>query len=333
MVSLLGTALSLAGALKGNKADKKKNKRADEELALQKRLADSQIDISKYIQDISRQLMERGSGTTDVYGGGTVYDPVTKTWKTTLGDTPKRLQSAADEEELSRLTQDQALRRQGLVDLERQRGRASGAADAALNDLMAFKGGVGKVDPATIASQLRASRLGAINAGFDDAERAATTLQTRTGSSAVADALRRIAVDRVRAQAQIGTPDVEGLEIAEGINRGRTSDLANIYSLFQKPATQVYDASFAPAPYAETAAARLADAQKLDLGRFETAMGGSGTAAAGVGSAAAGLRGAYTASEAGRVHAPTAKMLGAFANVADELGEKIVRMFAGGGGF
>lgn len=324
---LIGVGASLLGTVLGNKADKAKNKRAAEELALQKLLANNQIDISKYIQQISKDVLAKGSNFEDPYGGKTYYDEATKTWKSTLGEVPRALQEASDAEELARLTTDQGIRRDALLSGEQGRSRAASQADAAIDDLSNFKRGIGRVDPADIGSRLRADRMGAINAGFDDAERAAGTLQTRTGSSAVGDALKRIALDRVRAQASIGSPEVEGLELAEGINQGRQGTLANLYSMFSDRGSRMPDVNFTPTPYAGIADAKTADAAKFDLGKFETAMGGSGTAAAGIGSAAAGLRAGYASSEANRVHAPTAKMIGAFGNVADDLANNIMKIF------
>lgn len=329
-MSLLGAGLSILGAGAGLLSDKKKNKRAKEELALQKQLADQQIDISKYIQSLSQQLMARGDNIVDPYGGTTKYNPATGAWESVLGPEQKALQGASDKEELTRLVADQAMRRQGLIDVERQRGRASGAADAALDDVMNAKRGIGLVDPNALGSQLRLDRTTAVNAGFDDAERAARTLQTRTGSSAVGDALRRIAVDRVRAQAQIGSPEVEGLQIAEGINTGRQGDMRDLYDMFSSKAGNVYDTSFTPAPYAAMANAQASDALKTNLAKYEIGMGGSGTAAAGIGSAAAGIRNAYATSEASRIHAPMAKFIGALGGVADSKdGAALLKLFGG----
>jgi hypothetical protein len=314
-MSLIG---SVIGGVMGLKADRAKNKRAKEELALQKQLAGQQIDLSKYIQGLSQQLMSQGSGMVDPYGGSTTYDPVSKRWISTMGVVPASLQAAADTEEAQRLTVDQAMRRRALQDLETRRSAASGEAGTSLDAMARFRQGIGAVDPAAISSQIRLDRQGAINAGYDDAERAATKLQLRTGSSAVGDALGSLARDRVRAQASIGSPEIEGLQLAEGINQGRSQNLAGLYNMFSGQADKMYDAPFSPAPYAELAASRGQDAQKLDLSRYEVGMGGSGTAAAGIGSAAAGIRQGYQLSEANRIHAPGAKFVGALDKSLDE---------------
>lgn len=100
--------------------------------------------------------------------------------------------------------------------------------------------------------------------------------------------------------------------------------------MFNANANNVYDASFTPAPYAEIAAARGQDAQKLDLSRYEVGMGGSGTAAAGIGSAAAGLRQGYQLSEANRIHSPTGALLRGIGANADSLAASLAKLFPGG---
>lgn len=329
-MGILGDVFSIGASILGNRSDKAKNKRAAEELKLQKDLANQQIDLSKYIQGLSTQLMGQGSGLADPYGGTTTYNPITKRWETTMGEIPRALQGASDAEEAQRLTVDQAMRRRALQEMEGRRAAAGGEATTAMGDIARFKQGIGRIDPAQLAATMRLDRQGAVNAGYDDAERAATKLQLRTGSSAVGDALSALARDRVRAQAEIGNPEVEALQIAEGINTGRSGNLAGLYDLFSSNANNVYDASFTPAPYAEIAAARGQDAQKLDLSRYEVGMGGSGTAAAGIGSAAAGLRQGYQLSEANRIHAPNAAMLRGIGANADSFAKKIASLFPGG---
>jgi hypothetical protein len=323
-MSLIGGLIS--GGL-GLIADKKKNKRAKEQFALDKKLADQQIDISKYIQDLSKQLMARGSNMEDPYGGTSGYDAATGTYKTTLGGAQKGLQETSDAEEAARLTLDQAIRRGGLADFEKIRGGAVNQASSMLDQLTNFDRGIGQVDAGGLASRMRLDRQGAVNAGYDDAARAAQTLQTRTGSSAVGDALNKLAVDRVRAQAQIGDPEVEALQLAEGINQGRKTNLLEGYGQMADRGQSFYDAAFNPAPYAGIADAKNADMMKFDLSKFDIAQGGSGTAAAGIGNAAAGLRQGYNISEANRIHAPTAK----FVSGADKaLSDSLMQLIKGG---
>lgn len=315
----VGAALGLGAGIAGFFSDKAKNKRAKEELALQKQLADQQIDISKYIQQLSKDLMAKGTAQVDPYGGRTGYDTATGTYYSTLGEGQQALQRASDAEEAQRLGVDQVLRRRAMQDAEGLRADASSAGRTALGDLQRFKQGVGRVDPERLASIMRLDRQGAVNAGYDDAERAASTLQLRTGSSAIGDALNRIATDRVRAQAQIGNPEVEALTTAEGLNRGRLGDLSGLYDMFSNKGSQYNDVAFTPSPYAAIADSKVADNMKFDLSKYDVAQGGSGTAAAGIGSAAAGIRQGYQLSEANRIHAPLSKFLTGLSNNTDSL--------------
>lgn len=320
-MGLLGSLGDIFGGIAGLKSDKKKNKRASEELALERSLANQQIDISKYIQDLSKQVVSRGSGITDPYSGQTSgYDPVTGTYKGALSEGQRAVQGASDQEELARNTVDQEMRRRALQDAEKNRQLASGQVGPALTDLNLFKQGVGAVNPEQIASSLRLSRTGAVNAGYDDAARSASMLGARTGSSAVADALAGLGARRAQTIAQTaGTPDVEGLQTADEINKSRLGQKVGLYDLFNTNANKVYDSPFTPSTAGNDAYTKALQGQQLDLTRFSTAMGGSGTAAAGIGSAAATDRGAYGITEGNRVAAPTGKFIGALGNNLDSL--------------
>lgn len=315
---------SLLGAGLGFLGDRKQNKLVKKQLKEQKRLNDRQIDISRYIEEYARKAGGLNGDIEDAFGGFVRYNPVTKKYELNLNPQERAVQEASYGEELDRMTKDQDIRRRGLTDFERLRGRSSNEADIALQDMQAFKRGVGRVDPGAVGGQLRADRTRAINAGYDDAERAAQTLQLRTGSSAVGDALASLARDRVRAQAQIGSPELEGLEFAEGINTSRQDQLAGLYGMFGDEARGFYDAAFTPSTYGDAALARLQDRQKFDLSKLDLAMGGSGEAASTIGNAAAGLRQANLGYNQSRIHAPGAKLVGALGNLDwEELGKSL----------
>ncbi len=326
-MGLLGDAFSIVGALKGNSAAKKKNKLAEQEMATQRLLADQQIDISKYTQGLSKDLMAQGTNAVDPYGGTSGYDPITGTYRSTLGAVPARAQGASDAEEYARLTTDMAMRRNALQDAERSRQEASSQATQSIGDLDNYRRGIGAVDPASIASQLRLDRTAAVNAGYDDAARTAQTMQLRTGSSAIGDALTTIARNRVRDQSSIGSPEVEALGMAEQINSGRKQQLASMYDLFSNKGSQVYDSGYAPTTYAASADAKIADQQKLNLARYEVAQGGSSSAAAGIGNAANGLRQGFQTTEAGKVFNPTGQMLGGFGKLANSYGDELKKLY------
>lgn len=316
-MSLLG---SIVGGITGLISAKKNNKINAAQLADQKRLTDQQIDISNYIQGLSKELMARGSNQVDPYGGKTGYDPVTGTYKSSLGEVPQALQTGSDQEEFLRNMYDQQLRRKGLTDAEGIRSRAAGESGSALDTLNNFDRGIGAVDPTALAARMRLDRQGAVNAGYDDAERAATTLQTRTGSSAISDALVRIARDRVRAHAEVGDPEVEALGLAEQVNQGRRSSLVSNYGSLADRGQRFYDSTFAPAPYAGIADAKIGDQMKFDLAKYDTAQGGSSNAAAGIGSAAAGLRQAFAQKQANTVQNPWGTAIGGIDKAFDTAG-------------
>lgn len=300
-MSLLG---SLVGGFLGAKSDAKANKRAKEELKVQQKLADQQIDIAKYIKELGQQVVALNGQNTDYYGTSVYRDPVTGEYKFKLGNVPANIQGMSDDEEAARYGGDQAIRRSGLRDFESMRGQSVQDALADRDRLQAFRRGAGAIDPEQLGSQLRLDRTRAVNAGFDDAERAAGTLQLRTGSSAVGDALSDLARSRVRAQAEIGSPEVEALQMAEGINRGRERAILDSFNNNRGVGMNFYDAAFNPSNRAGDAYDRLADLMKFDLSKYDLAMGGEGTAAQTIGNAARERNAAYKTTEANRVRSP-----------------------------
>lgn len=329
-MSILG---DIVGLVSGYKADKKTNKLSKQQLAIDRDLANRQIDISKYIEQLAREVAGRGSDVSDSYGNKAYYDPTTKTYKTELGGVQKQLQDASDQEELRRQVADNAIRRQGLNQFEQSRQRSSGEAGTALSRLNAFRRGIGRVDPQQVASMLRADRTGAVNAGYDDAERAAQTLQLRTGSSSLTDALANIGRDRARSLATtMGSPELEGLQYSEGINKDREARLFDIYSGFNQEGKSFYDTAFAPSTAADKADARLADAMKFDLSKFDLAMGGSGSAASTIGRAQALGQQGFQNYMGNRVVNPTGKLIGGIDTMIDDNAAKILKAITGMGG-
>lgn len=330
-MSLLTLGASVIGAIKGNKADKAKNKRASQQMRDEKDYARQQIDLSRYIADYAKQAGNMNGEINDIYGGRTWFNPVTGKYETTLGAEQRGIQAQSDIEEADRYGLDQSIRRAGLTDFETMRDRSAGEATTALDDIRNFKRGVGTLDAGRVGSQLRADRTGAINAGYDDAERAAQTMQLRTGSSAVGDALTALARDRVRAQSAIGSPELEGIEFAEGVNQNRENNLMQRYGTFGNEGRQFYDAAFSPAGYNTEALGRLGDLQKFDLSKLDLAMGGYGQAAGTIGNAATGQRAGFAGTEANRIHAPGAKLWQGIGAVIGAEEAKIAKMFGMGG--
>lgn len=293
VAAAISAGSSLLGGILGMGADKKAQKLAKEQLKTDRGLARRQVEISKYIEQYAKQAAGMSGDTTDIYGSKTWLNPATGKYEIIMGDVPRGIQDASDIEEKQRFTVDQAIRARGLQDFENMRSRSVGDATQARERMQNFDRGIGKVDAGQMGSQLRADRTRAVNAGYDDAERAASKLQLRTGSSAVGDALANLARDRVRAQASIGSPEIEGMQLAEGINAQREQNNFGRYSMFGNEGRQFYDAAYQPSNREAELFARLGDQMKFDLSKLDLAMGGGASAASTIGNAAAGLRQGY----------------------------------------
>ena len=291
LLSLLpGIASTVAGFIDSGE----KNEQNKEALALQRESFEEQKKYSEYLKQISDGILAQQGGFTGADGGGVQFDTTTGEASATLSPVRRGIQDASNAEEQARLTIDQAIRRQGLQDAEGNRQEDNVDLDNVRARQRNFNSGIGQVDAGQIGSQLRLDRTASVNAGFDEASRNATVLGQRTGNAAIGDSLSRLARERANQIAQtIGSPDIEGLSIAENVNNDRRTNLLSEQNLFSGLANNFKDVGYTPAPYTDIANAGILDQQKLDLGRKEVAMGGNATAAANIGSAAAGLRGAY----------------------------------------
>jgi hypothetical protein len=306
-MSLLG---DLGGLVSGFISDKKTNKISKQQLKSDQALTAQQVEMAKFIEGLAKQIVSHGSNVSDTYGNQAYYDPEAGTYKTTLGGTQKTLQDASDSEELKRQVLDNAMRRGGLNDFERSRERSVGEANTALSSIDAFRRGVGRVDPNQVASQLRADRTGAVNAGYDDAARAAQTLQLRTGSGSLTDAIANLGRDRARTLATtMGDPELEGQQYADQANQGREKQLFDVYSMFNNEGKSFYDNPFNPSTAADKADARLADTMKFDLSKYDLAMGGEGSAGATIGRAQGLGQSAFQNYMGNRVVNPTGKLI------------------------
>jgi len=311
----------------GHKGDKKANKYAKKEYKAQQELTKKQGGISDYLQELAKQAVGTNSDIYDPSGGYTRYNPVTGRYEYALGGGQQDVQDASYQEELARNTLDQQIRRQGLTDFERMRQESSNRRDRSLLDIDAARRGIGRVDPRDVAGQLLTSRTGQINAGYDDAERAARTMQLRTGSSAVGDALSSLARDRVRTQASIGTPGLEGMEFAEGMNQGRDEQAYGIYGQYGDEARNWYDAQFTPSNYEQLGRENVNKQQEFDLAKLDLGMTGASNAGSVLANAQRGQTGAYDAFVKSRVKSPLQNLLTGYSNAEDAAAKK---MFAFG---
>ena len=288
--SILGGVSTIAGLIDSGK----KNKQNKEALALQRDSFEEQKKYSEYLKQISDQVLAQQAGFTGADGSSVNFDKTTGATSATLSPERQGIQDASNAEELARFVIDQQIRRQGLVDAEGNRQQDNVDLDSSRQRNRAFNQGIGKVDPNQIASQLNLDRTSAVNAGFDEAARNATVLGQRTGNAAMGDSLTRLARERANQIALTrGSPEIEAMQIAEGINTGRRNTGLAEQNMFSGLANDFKDVGYTPAPYADIANAGILDQQRLDLARKEVAMGGNASAAANIGSAASGLRSAY----------------------------------------
>lgn len=326
----LGLDLAAVGA--GYFADKKTNKLVKKEFKGQKELTKKQTDIGDYIQQLAKQAATTNSDIYDPSGGYTRFNPETGRYEYALGAEQKGIQGASYAEELARNTIDQQVRRTGMLDAERQRQIASNRADRALTDIDAARRGVGMVDPRAVAGQLQTDRMAQLNAGYDDAERAARTMQLRTGSSAVGDALTSLARDRVRAQASVGNPNLEALEFAEGINAGRTNQNYGIYNNMEQRGSNFYDAQFQPSAYEQLGRENLGKQMDFDMSKLDLGMSGGSQAGATFANAQKGQQNAFAQMMGNRIASPTGSALSGASNAFDAAAKKAMQMYTGGMG-
>lgn len=331
MGGIIGDILSIAASAKAKKEAKKKNADLAAQYGVQQGYASDSSAQDDYLAQLAQSLGSQGSGYTDAFGGGTAYDPVSGTWKSTLNPQEQAVQGASYQEELARNTADQARRRTGLIDAERMRQQASGESDTALRDLGNFKAGVGRVDPQSLASTMRLNRTGAVNAGYDDAARAASTIGLRSGVSA-GDALSTIARNRTKDIATtLGDPETEAMQLADQTNTTRQGNLGSLYNMFNGKANNVYDASFSPSTYDATATDNNLKAQTLDLNKYDTAGSLAGASATGYNATAAGLRAADTAKNGGTNYNINSQFLQGLGNSSNKISADLLKLFAAGG--
>lgn len=288
---MAGALFDIAGSIAGLLGNQAKNRDAKLQFAQQKDLANSQSGIAGLLQQIAIAQGNKGTGTSDEYGGGAQYDPATGTWKSTLGAPQKAVQDASYSEEAARMSGDQAIRRYGLGQADQLRQGAVGDAQSAQRSYNLFNQGVGAVDPDSIAASMRLSRTGAVNAGYDQAQKAAGTMSLRTGTAA-GDTFAGLARNRAQDLARsAGDPYTEALQLAEGINNSRGQQKLGAYNLFADRGSNFYDAQFNPSTYAQQGQDNAFKSAGLQLDNFNASTGAMGNAAATYGSAAAGLRG------------------------------------------
>lgn len=293
------TVVSIGSAIAGLFGGNNRNKLNERMYAEQQRLAQGQTGQADQINNFVQQLMSMQMGTNDGRGGSSRYNPITGQWETTLGSTEQALQGANDQEALARDTIDQFIRRQGMVDAERLRGRAGVEADTEMDAIGAMRRGVNQLDPNMVANMIATDRQGAVNAGYDEVQRGLNTVGLRTGNdgSAVAQALaRNRAADIARTR---GSPMLEAIGFTDGINQQRMDSAVGRYGGFAGMGGNFINNQFGMTDRFGTAQDRTAQQQGLDLQRRQLGIAGAGAGAQILNNAAAGLRGGDAARKEG----------------------------------
>ncbi len=270
-------ATTLYGAVAGNKANKKA-------LSQQEQQYQTQLQIQKEQQAIAREMMQLGIATQiDARGNVTAYDKATNTWKTVLAPTQQRIQNLSDREQIQQLNIDAPVNRaESLINaIARQReGSTANTALAQLQNQLARP-----TSGSAIASSLRRSREDAVNKGFDSVSSAALTQALRSGGSAGA-ITSSLAKARSQAIAStMGSPDIEGLQLAEDINANKLASLGNLYNALAARASGGGGATFNPVSIASNADAATAAAMQRQQNTATLAgqlFGSSGNAVRGI---------------------------------------------------
>ena len=307
----LGLASGISGLLGGNK----QNRQNEEMYTKQLELAKQQGASADQLSQMAQALMSQGSALGDGRGGGVAYNPTTGRWEPTLNQTEQTLQGANDAEALARDTIDQNIRRQGLVDSERLRGRASVETDAELAAIGEQRRGIGMLDPSMIADMIAGERAGAVNAGYDDVQEGLNRMSVRTGGdgSAVAAALARNRSNDIMQTR--GNPMLDALGFTESFNSGRRNETMDRFNTFNNSARSINDAGFGMTDRFGTAQDRATQQQAFDLQKTGTAGNLAAGSAGIIGNSARNLMTAGQARQANRVD-PLGQFLSGASNLA-----------------
>jgi hypothetical protein len=234
---------------------------------------------------LAREAQRQGTASKiDAQGNVVFYDPSTNAWRTQLSATGQRMQDASDRESYSRLTDDQTMGRQGRIDNYGRRQQEGQYADAEMRQLMDDQSAGGRYSPEAIAAELRLSRQGAVNEGFDQVANLYGTQMARSnGASGDASTLMRLAKARSGAMATtMGTPNIEAMQMAEGINNDRANGQMNRYNLGASRASNIDDVPFQPSNVSGMSSAIQGQGQQAALGGLQLSGGLVGQARRGM---------------------------------------------------
>lgn len=229
----LGSILSLFSPLIGAQvsANETNDKRA-------KATQDAQNALNAKSEALAEKMDREGLATqVDANGNINYYDGATNTWRTILAPQQAQINDASNLELLRSLSVDAPLARGELLRNSQAKVLDQGTAGTLRDQLNNTIAGKGATKAGDVASSLRLSRQGAINAGFDQTQTALNTQQLRTGTG-VGTAGAQLAKARANAIAQdMGNPDLEGLQLSKDLN---ATDLSNAINNYGTVANRAY---------------------------------------------------------------------------------------------
>lgn len=278
ILPFLSVGASILGSIFGNNASKRQEKLSQQQFQEQQLLAQEQLALA-------RDAARMGKATqVDASGNMTVYDEASNTWKVVLTAEQQRLLDAGNFEQYQQLTQDAPLARaEGLANA-RRRSDEGAVADTFLSQVREQAAGRDQVSPEYAAGQLRLARERAVTQGLDDVSSALSTQAMRSGAGNLDQIAGALAKQRSKLIAQtMGSPELEGRQMAEQMNTEKLMNTANLYGLYAgRAANGANGPTNIPNIGTQTGTA-LAQARGA-------ASSGVGAALSGVGGAAAGLR-------------------------------------------
>lgn len=253
--AITGGASIISGIL-GNSAQK----RAAQD---QQANNNAQLAIMREQMDMARELQKQGLATqVDANGNMTFYDKATNTWKTVLSPTQQKIQDLSDGEKINQLQIDAPVSRAEKLTQAIARQKMGGNADMArLGNVDAMRG---KYDGNAIGAVLGTDRERAINEGFDKTRADLATQALRSGASGFGSLAGALSKQRAQAIAQTrGSPIIEGIEKAAGLNSNAINDSTSNYdSLFNQFTGGGFGSPNLPSPAGDLASS-IANAQRV----------------------------------------------------------------------
>lgn len=237
-MSLLKSIISAVSPLVGSELSS-----MDENQKRAKATQDAQNALNAKSQALAEKMDREGLATTvDANGNINYYDDKTNTWRTILAPQQAQINDASNLELLRSLSIDAPQARGERLRASQSKLLDQGTAGTLRDQLNNTISGAGAQKAGNLASSLRLSREGAVNAGFDQTQTALNTQQLRTGTG-VGTAGAQLARARAAAIAQgMGNPDIEGLQLSKDMNATDVSNAINNYR-------GVADRAYSPADY------------------------------------------------------------------------------------